>query len=114
MHLVKKHEGIYDGRYKLIHYYDDIDEWELFDLQTDPNELRNVYSDEKYKAEINRLEKELVRQKAVLNVPPLEMNAKSYLYDAEAAEKRPGMKAMFNNLRQTVEQRKAVIESKKP
>ena len=110
VHMVKKHEGIYDGRYKLIHYYDDIDEWELFDLQTDPNELRNVYSEEKYKAEINRLERELERQKIQLNVPPLEVNTKSYLYDTEAAEKRPGMKQLFNNLRKTVEQRKAVIE----
>ena len=114
VHMVKKHEGVYDGRFKLIHYYDDIDEWELFDLQADPNELQNVYSDAKYQDEIKRLEKELERQKAELKVPPLEINTKSYLYDAEAAEKRPGMKPLFNRLRGTVEQRKAAIENSKP
>ena len=30
-----RHEGAYDGRYKLIHY--DVGEWELIDMQTDPN-----------------------------------------------------------------------------
>ena len=109
-HMVKKHEGIYDGRYKLIHYYDDVDEWELFDLAADPNELRNVYSEAEYKNEIARLEKELERQKAELNVPPIEVNTQSYLYDAEAAERRPGMKPYFNRLRNTVEKRKAAIE----
>ena len=44
-HAVRKHYGIYDGRYKLIHFYgDDIDEWELFDRNTDPSEMHNIYS----------------------------------------------------------------------
>ena len=30
-------------RYKLMHFYNDIDVWELYDLQTDPNELHNLY-----------------------------------------------------------------------
>jgi len=47
-HSVKKHYGIYDGRYKLIHFYYDIDEWELFDLQSDPNEMGNVYNNPSY------------------------------------------------------------------
>lgn len=35
-------------RYKLIHYYYDIDEWELYDLKTDPLEMKNVYNDPSY------------------------------------------------------------------
>ena len=46
--MVKRHYGISTERYKLIHYYYDIDEWELFDLQTDPLEMKNVYNDPAY------------------------------------------------------------------
>jgi arylsulfatase A-like enzyme len=42
-HKVKKHYGIRTDRYKLIHFYNDIDEWELFDLKKDPYELNNIY-----------------------------------------------------------------------
>jgi arylsulfatase A-like enzyme len=49
-HMVKRHYGICTERYKLIHFYYDIDEWELFDLKADPSEMRNVYSDPAYAA----------------------------------------------------------------
>ena len=42
-HAVKRHYGVADGRYKLIHFYNDIDVWELYDLQTDPTEMHNIY-----------------------------------------------------------------------
>ena len=35
-------------RYKLIHFYNDIDVWELYDLQEDPKEMHNVYNDPAY------------------------------------------------------------------
>ena len=47
-HAVKRHYGIATDRYKLIHFYYDIDEWELYDLQTDPNEMKNVYNEPEY------------------------------------------------------------------
>ncbi len=47
-HLVKRHYGIVTDRYKLMHFYYDIDEWEMYDLLKDPNELNNVYNDESY------------------------------------------------------------------
>ena len=43
IHAVKRHYGIRTDRYKLIHFYHDIDEWELYDLAKDPDELNNVY-----------------------------------------------------------------------
>ncbi|MFV0555234.1 MAG: sulfatase [Mangrovibacterium sp.] len=52
-HLVKRHYGIATERYKLIHFYYDIDEWELYDLQKDPNEMNNVYDDAAY-AEVKK------------------------------------------------------------
>jgi len=43
-HNVQPHYGIRTDRYKLIHYYYDVDEWELFDLENDPNEMTNIYN----------------------------------------------------------------------
>ena len=43
----KRHYGVRTDRYKLIHYYN-IDEWELFDLESDPDELLSVYDDPAY------------------------------------------------------------------
>jgi len=59
-HSVARHYGIRTARNKLIHYYPhekrpDMDQWELFDLEKDPNELQNVYG----KAEHAELTKEL-------------------------------------------------------
>ena len=31
-----------------MHFYYDIDEWELFDLQEDPHEMKNLYGDPAY------------------------------------------------------------------
>ncbi|MDE6279804.1 MAG: DUF4976 domain-containing protein, partial [Paramuribaculum sp.] len=42
-HCVRRHYGVRDDRYKLMHFYNDIDQWELYDLQNDPNELNNLY-----------------------------------------------------------------------
>ncbi len=49
IHMVKRHYGIRTDRYKLIHFYHDIDEWELYDLEKDPQEMHNVYQDPAYK-----------------------------------------------------------------
>ncbi len=42
-HKVKRHYGVSTSRYKLIHFYNDIDHWELYDLQEDPQEMNNIY-----------------------------------------------------------------------
>ena len=48
IHMVKRHYGVRTDRYKLIHFYYDVDEWELYDLESDPHEMKNVYSDPAY------------------------------------------------------------------
>ena len=48
-HAVKRHYGVRDSRYKLIHFYYDIDTWELFDLQNDPKEMTNLIDDPNYR-----------------------------------------------------------------
>ena len=110
VHMVKKHEGVYDGRFKLIHFYDDINHKELIDLQTDPHELKNVYTNSQYAAEVKRLEAELERLRTELKVPPLQVNTQSYLYDDDARAKRPGMVQLFDRVRQDTERRKQVIQ----
>ena len=42
-HAVKRHYGVRTDRYKLIHFYNDIDVWELYDLKDDPIEMNNIY-----------------------------------------------------------------------
>lgn len=45
-HMVKRHYGVRTDRYKLIHFYNDIDVWELYDLENDPAEMHNIYGQE--------------------------------------------------------------------
>lgn len=59
VHMVKRHYGIVTEDYKLAHFYDDIDEWELYDRKKDPNEMNNVYDDPEYAEVVERLKAEL-------------------------------------------------------
>jgi arylsulfatase A-like enzyme len=61
VHSVKRHYGVRTDRYKLIHFYNDIDEWELYDMKKDPNELNSVYSDPDYAKVVIELKSELKR-----------------------------------------------------
>ena len=47
-HMVKRHYGIRTARYKLMHFYDDIDTWEMYDLKEDPSEENNIYDHPEY------------------------------------------------------------------
>ena len=47
-HSVKRHYGIRTQEMKLIHFYNDIDEWEMYDLKADPREMNNVYGKPEY------------------------------------------------------------------
>ena len=59
-HMVKRHYGIRTDRYKLIHFYNDIDEWELFDMQSDPQELHNLYGQKGYETVTKDLKSRLL------------------------------------------------------
>ena len=59
VHMVKRHYGIRTNRYKLIHFYYDVDEWELYDLENDPVEMNNVYEEEQFKSVREKLHERL-------------------------------------------------------
>ena len=61
VHSVKRHYGVRNKRYKLIHFYNDIDEWELYDLKNDPKEMKNVYNEPAYAGIVKKLRAELKR-----------------------------------------------------
>lgn len=64
-HNTPAHYGVRTHRYKLIRYYKQ-DEWELFDLRKDPEELHNLYGDPAYANVTEALKIELFRLKAAV------------------------------------------------
>ena len=64
VHMVKRHYGVATERYKLIHFYYDIDEWELYDLQKDPHEMKSVYNDPGYAVVQKMMHKKLTELRA--------------------------------------------------
>ena len=48
VHMAKRHYGIVTKEFKLVRFYYDVDEWELYDRLNDPNEMNNVYDDPAY------------------------------------------------------------------
>ena len=59
-HNAAPHFGVRTLTHKLIHFYTH-DEWELYDLTTDPHELKNVYNNPAYAVKRNELKAELER-----------------------------------------------------
>ena len=70
--MVKRHYGVRNDRYKLIHFYNDIDVWELYDLQNDPTEMNNIYGAEGTEAITLELKKELKRLQTKYDDPILQ------------------------------------------
>lgn len=77
IHMVRRHDGVSDGRYKLIHFYGegkakdqgvDAEYFELYDLLTDPHEMKNVFNDANYSEHIDRLMNELKRYQQNLKI----------------------------------------------
>jgi arylsulfatase A-like enzyme len=56
---VQPHRGIRTDRYKLIHYYQEPQKHELYDLHSDPGELHNIYGIKEHAAVQSQLWKRL-------------------------------------------------------
>ncbi|MEM7698143.1 MAG: sulfatase [Verrucomicrobiota bacterium] len=67
-HSVARHYGVTDSKTKLIHYYH-TGEWELFDLEADPNELVSVYGKPQYADVQASMLSELERLRDYYEVP---------------------------------------------
>lgn len=59
-HNVERHYGVRTDRFKLISFYDK-NQWELFDLEKDPREMKSVYDDPAYAKTREELTAELKR-----------------------------------------------------
>ena len=57
-HMVHRHYGVRTARHKLIYFYQ-LKEWELYDLKTDPHELKSVYAEPRYAKVVQDLKKRL-------------------------------------------------------
>ncbi|BDS07933.1 hypothetical protein NT6N_29730 [Oceaniferula spumae] len=72
-HSVRKHEGVSEKRFKLIRFYGrDVpngEEWEFYDLEKDPSEMKSQYSNPEYQGEVERMKKELTRLREYYKVP---------------------------------------------
>jgi arylsulfatase A-like enzyme len=71
VHAVARHYGVTTRTHKLMHYYE-TNEWELFDLELDPHEIRSVYGDPRYERITNELSEELTRLRVQLKVPDVD------------------------------------------
>lgn len=93
-HMVKKHYGIRTERYKLIHFYDDIDTWEFYDLEKDPRELTNSIDDDTYADVIEMMHQKLDSVQKVYKVTEKE-------FERAPKEKVARANKMFDQLRGT-------------
>ena len=60
-HKVKRHYGVRTDRFKLIHFYNDIDVWELYDLIEDPAEMHNLYDNKTYESVVDSLKETMLQ-----------------------------------------------------
>lgn len=103
VHSVKRHYGVRTEKYKLIHYYFDVDEWELYDLEADPYEMSNLFNDPEYLKVLAEMKNELERLRVhyqdtmpeqYLPVSPEKIShlakGKAYILEFDPSERYPG------------------------
>ena len=60
VHMCPKHNGVRNERYKLMQIYE-FGQWEFYDLETDPDEKTNQYSNPDYQDQVAMMKTELER-----------------------------------------------------
>jgi arylsulfatase A-like enzyme len=69
-HRVRPHYGVITDRYTLAHFYaPDVDYWELFDREKDPQEMKSVFGEPDYADAQKKLMKEVTRLRKELKEP---------------------------------------------
>ncbi|MEM9143871.1 MAG: sulfatase/phosphatase domain-containing protein, partial [Bacteroidota bacterium] len=84
-HNVNRHYGVRTDRYKLIHFYYEVDQWELYDLEKDPQEMHNVYGNPEYGDIQEQMHKKL--EEVRLKYKDSDANNKSFLDEYLQARK---------------------------
>jgi len=68
-----RHEGVSTKRYKLIRFYGrdapNGEEWELYDLENDPYEMKSEFNNPEYAGIINIMKEELRELQSQYKVP---------------------------------------------
>lgn len=71
VHSVRKHRGVRTERYKYIHWFEEPQEFELYDLQSDPLELDNLYGRREYRGLVEQLRRRLTELRRETDDPDL-------------------------------------------
>jgi arylsulfatase A-like enzyme len=71
-HCVRKHRGVRSARWKLIHFWEHPEEWELYDLARDPDEMHNLVGQRKHGRTVRdlRARMEMLRHELGDDDPP--------------------------------------------
>jgi arylsulfatase A-like enzyme len=60
-HCVRPHRGVRGRRWKLIHFWREPQEWELYDLQTDPDETTNLAARPEHAGQLRQMQERLAK-----------------------------------------------------
>ncbi len=66
-HCVRKNRGIRTERWKLIHFWEQPEEWELYDLKADPDETKNLAAHPDQRDRLGELRRRLGALRKELN-----------------------------------------------
>lgn len=76
-HRVNRHFGIRTPRYSLMRFYGDVNQWELYDLKRDPQNMHNLYGQPGTLSLTRKLKKKLL-QLQILYDDPIRHTVKDY------------------------------------
>lgn len=71
VHSVRKNRGIRTRRWKYIHYFEDPEEFELYDIQNDPEEMKNLYGNPAFDDTVAQLRERMTELRRELRDPDL-------------------------------------------
>ena len=99
-HKVQPHYGVKTDRYKLMHFYYSMDEWELYNLNEDPHELNNMYASapdsliQRLKGELKALQEEFGDDQSLEDMKLMTdtVIARVYSEPRKALERKEGAK----------------------